>query len=195
MNLPTHFNELSSTKFLLQLFPHASSSGTHTNPPPYIRSSAKSRVETVLSSLAIIKPLLLTSREAHSSTFEFRNIENLGRSLRNVDELGSIEEVFFQLSLLKSWMFCMELSASGSGDVYGELGAKVVRLHFYGFLEAMIPYFPPGCRGRLEDVCAVEIRELSDEVCLESGKEVREAVGMFWGNSGFPEQRDSLWSN
>lgn len=51
--------------------------------------------------------------------------------------------------LLRGWMFCMELRTSASTDAYRELGAKVIRLHFHGFLEAMMPYFPPGCRGRV----------------------------------------------
>ena len=155
MNVASHFSELSSTKFILQLF-SLSMTTPHILPPPSIRAASKTRVQRILSSITLIQPLLLTKKEEHSSTFESRNIQTLGESLLPIDILRSAEEVFSHFAMLKSWMFCMELRSSADGNVYHELGAKVVRLHFYDFLEAMIPYFPPSCRARLEAVCGMK---------------------------------------
>ena len=70
--------------------------------------------------------------------------------------------------------------------MYNELGAKVVRLHFYGFLEAMIPYFPPSCRDRLKTVCGNEIPALKEEVVSEGGEEMSRLVAMFWSRHSDP---------
>ena len=110
----------------------------------------------------------------------------MGESLRVVDVLRTIEDVFFHFAMLKSWMFCIEPISTGGGNVYNELDTKVVRLHFYGSLEAMIPYFPPNCKGRLEAVCGNEIPELREEVLLERGEDMKRVVEMFWSQELLP---------
>lgn len=135
---------------------------------------------TILQSLAEVKPLHLAKKEEHSSSFEFRHIGILGESLRNVHRADRVDDVFNQFALLKGWMFCMELRTSARRDVYGEFGAKVVRLHFYGFLEAMIPYFPPSCRERLMTVCGGEIPRLREEIVMDGDHDVRELVERLW---------------
>jgi hypothetical protein len=91
-----------------------------------------------------------------------------------------VDDVYGQANLLKSWMFCMELRTNSSCEVYGELGAKLVRLHFYGFLEAMIPYFPPSFTGRLMTICGNEIPYLREKVILEGCDDVRGLIEEFW---------------
>ena len=180
MNLPSHFSELQSPKFLLKLFPQTPSN-QHALPAPSVRSTAKLRIEAILSSFTTLKPLLINREEAHSSSFEFKNIENLGQTLHAVDQLGTAEEVYTQFSLLKSWMFCVELKSSSESGCHNELGAKLVRLHFYGFLEAMIPYFPPGCEERLRGICGRETEELREQVRVEGGSEIEGLVEEVWG--------------
>jgi hypothetical protein len=177
-NHTTCFWQLLSPKFLLKLFSR-SPGETQSLPPPAVRLSSKHKVKWILSSLNELKPhLLLDATEANHS-FEFENIENLGGSLLNVDTLQTLEEVFMQFTFLKSWIFCIELRSS-HGDIYNEIVSKVVRLHFYGFLEAMKPYFPSSFVERLEIVCEKEIQGLKEEVVLEGGREIRELIEMLW---------------
>lgn len=87
-----------------------------------------------------------------------------------------------QFSLLKSWMFCVELKSGSDCVCHNKLGARLVRLHFYRFLEAMIPYFPPSCKERLRGICETESRELRQQVMNECGSEVYELVEKFWND-------------
>jgi hypothetical protein len=181
-HLNDFFSELRSPKFILKQFPQTSShfSQAHTLPPPHVRTASQERITAILHSLAEIKPFLLTNEGEHYSSFEFRNIEILGESLLSVNRAETLEDVFRQFALLRSWMFCMELRTSTSTNVYRELGAKFIRLHFYGFLEAMIPYFPPGCRGALDTICGNEIPELREEVILEGVDDITKLLEVFW---------------
>ena len=58
MNLPTHFNELQSPKFLLKLFLQTPSD-RHALPLTSVRATSKLRLEAILSSFTAIKHLLL----------------------------------------------------------------------------------------------------------------------------------------
>jgi len=180
MNLPTDMPEIQSPKFILQLFPRISLHTMHTLPQPAVRLASHARVTAILESFAAIKPLLLAKNEEHSSFVEFKSIEILGESIRCVHQAESVEDIFSDFVLLKSWMFCLELKTSSSRDVYGELGAKVVRLHFYGFLEAMIAYFPPSCRGRLETICRGEIPMLTEDIMMDGDYDISDLVERFW---------------
>lgn len=80
--------------------------------------------------------------------------------------------MYTQFSLLKPWMFCVELTSGPGSDCHNELGAKLVRLHFYGLLEVMIPYFPSGREEMLRGICGRKIEELRVQACVEGGIEI-----------------------
>jgi hypothetical protein len=63
-------------------------------------------------------------------------------------------------------MFCVELKSDSNSGCHNELAARLVRLHFYGFLEAIIPYFPSSCEERLRRICGTESRELRQQVMM-----------------------------
>ena len=78
----------------------------------------------------------------------------------------------------------MELTSDSDTFCRDELGARIVRLHFYGFLEAMIPYFPPGYEQRLREICEQEMKELREQIMEEDDKEFGELVERYWGDDG-----------
>ena len=183
MNFTSNIPEIQSPKLILQLFPRASSSTIHSLLLPSICLFSRGRVSTILESLdAFILPLLARKEEL-SSLYEFRNIEILGESLRHIHRAETIGDGFCKFSILKSWMFCIEVKTTAGMDVYGDLGAKVVRLHFYGSLEAMISYVLPSCRKRLKTICGNEIPLLKEELISDGSNEMRRLMKQFWSQT------------
>jgi hypothetical protein len=144
-------------------------------PASPVRLSSKGRLESATASLVEIRRAI---SDEEWTEFGFKELQMLGKGLQNIDRLVSVEEVYSHLTVLRMWMFCVELDGDAK---YQPLGI-VMKGFFYVMLMAVTPYMPPTCRGHFSGICKYMVRTIQKEGFVNISPDVREIFELFCKN-------------
>jgi hypothetical protein len=141
---------------------------------PYISSTqteSKHLVETITTSIYKARSILSTDEWDENGFKQFEILcWAVHSALKGPEEDGG----FKKLGLLRAWMFFFDLC------VTKDFGLRnILRLHLYGLVLAMAPYFPPVCSESLEKFCRISIRRMK-RAYEKGASPASELTEIFW---------------